>query len=132
MMVLLACALVLVGGASLARADDTVYYTVSGKVLDKSSGGPISGAQVTIGTKTMVSDDAGFYRMDLLPGDYAIEVSASGYSKYTGNISLYSNKTVDFQLKKVPATGFCDVIWLALAMPLAGIALAGWRRHGPS
>ncbi len=128
----LAGAFLAVTAMSTARADDTIYYTVSGKVLAKSTGNPVSGAQVTIGTKTMVSDDAGFYRMDLLPGDYAIEVSAPGYSKYVGNISLYSNMSRDFELKTAPAPGPCDVVWMALAMPLATIALAGWRKRASS
>jgi opacity protein-like surface antigen len=122
-----ACAVVLIGILPVAPAEDTVYYTISGKVLEAGTGKAVSGAQVTVGTKTMVSDDSGFFRLDMLAGDYTIGVTADGYWNYSGNITLSGNITKDLELKKKPDTGACGVIWMALAIPLSAVAVAGWR-----
>jgi len=123
-----ACAFVLLGALPAALAEDTVFYSISGKVLEAGTGKAISGAQVTVGTKTMVSDDAGFFKLDLLPGNYSVEVTADGYWKFSGNLSLEGNLSRDFELKKKPDTGACGVIWMALGIPVVAIALAGWYR----
>jgi hypothetical protein len=122
-----ACAFVLLGALPAAQAEDIVYYSVSGKVLEAGTQKAISGAQVTVGTKTMVSDDLGFFKLDLLPGEYTVEVTADGYWKYSGNITLSGNLSKDFELKKMPDTSTCGVIWMALAIPLVAVAAAGWR-----
>jgi len=77
------------------------YYTVSGKVVDSGSKEAIKGASVKIGARTVVTDDAGKYSMELSEAEYDVEVSASGYSPYKGKISISgANITQDFQLKK--------------------------------
>ena len=120
-------AFLLLGTLPVAQAEDTVYYSISGKVLEAGTQKAISGAQVTVGTKTMVSDDAGFFKLDLLPGEYTVEVTADGFWKYSGNLSLSGNLTRDFELKKKPDTSACGVIWMALGIPLMAVAAAGWR-----
>lgn len=124
---LAACAVLLAGTLPVSRAEDDVYYSLSGKVLEAASDKVIAGAQVTVGTKTMVSDDAGFFKLDLLPGNYTFEVTADGYWKYSGNLTISGNLTRDFELKKKPDSSACGVIWMALAVPLLGVAAAGWR-----
>ncbi len=123
----MACAFALMMTLPAASAEDTVYYSISGKVLEAGNGKAISGAQVTVGTKTMVSDDAGFFKLDMLPGDHTVTVTADGYWKYAGNITLSGNITKDIELKKKPDTGACGVIWMALGVPLSAVAVAGWR-----
>jgi hypothetical protein len=122
-----ACAFALLGALPAALAEDTTYYSISGKVLEAGTGKAISGAQVTVGTKTMVSDDSGFFKLDMPPGEYTVGVTADGFWKYSGNITLSENITKDFELKKKPDTSTCGVIWMALAIPLMAIAAAGWR-----
>jgi hypothetical protein len=123
-----ACAFLVLCALSAATAED-VYYSISGKVTDAGSGKAVPGAQVTVGTKTMVSDDAGFFKLDMPPGNYTVELSAIGYWKYTGNVSLTENLTRDFELKKKPDTSTCGTIWAVLAIPLAAVALVGMRRR---
>ena len=122
-----ACAFALIVTLPAASAEDAVYYSISGKVLEAGTGKAVSGAQVTAGTKTMVSDDAGFFKLDMLQGDYTVTVTADGYWKYSGNIALSGNITKDIELKKKPDTGACGVVWMALGVPLSAVALAGWR-----
>ncbi len=123
-----ACALVLLCALPAATAGD-VYYSVSGKVLESGTGKVISGAQVTVGTKTMVSDDAGFFKLDMPPGNYTVTVTADGYWNYTTTLSLSENLSRDFQLKKRPDATACGAIWAALGIPLAAVALVGMRRR---
>lgn len=122
-----ACAVVLMGTLPVALAEDAVYYSISGKVLEAGTGKAVSGAQVTVGTKTMVSDDSGFFKLDMLPGDYTVGVTADGYWNYSGNITLSGNITKDFELKKKPDTTACGAIWMFLTVPLVAAAASGRR-----
>lgn len=126
--VLAAAALVLLTLPPLSSADDQ-YVSFSGKVLESGTGKAISGAQVTVGTKTMVSDDSGFFKLDMPPGNYTVAVTADGYWNYTGNITLSENVTRDIELKKRADIAACGVIWAALGIPVAAVAMAGRRRR---
>lgn len=123
-----ACALLVLCMLPAAPAED-VYFSLSGKVLESGTGKAISGAQVTVGTKTMVSDDAGFFKLDMPPGNYTVEITADGYWKYSGNVSIAENLTRDFQLKKRPDATACSAIWALSGIPLSAVALAGIRRR---
>jgi len=124
-----ACALAALGLLPFAQAEDTGYHSISGKVLESGTTKVISGAQVTVGTKTMVSDDAGFFKLDMPPGNYTVEVSADGYWKYSGNLSVSGNITRDFELKKKPDTTACGAIWAVVGIPIAAVAFIGMRRR---
>jgi len=126
---ILAFAFLLLAACGSAQAEDTVYYSISGKVLESGTTKVISGAQVTVGTKTMVSDDAGFFKLDMPPGNYTVGVSADGYWKYSGNLSLSGNITRDFELKKKPDATACGAIWVVVGIPIAAVALIGMRRR---
>ena len=126
---LLAFTVLLLAACGTARSDDAAYYSISGKVLVAGTQTAVSGAQVTVGTKTMVSDDSGFFKLDMPPGNYTVEVSADGYWKYTGNVSVTDNLTRDFELKKKPDATACGTIWAVLVIPLAAVALVGMRRR---
>ena len=125
-----ACALLLLCVLPAAPAED-VYYSFQGKVLESGTGKAISGAQVTVGTKTMVSDDAGFFKLDMPPGNYTVGITADGYWNYSGNVFIAENLTRDFQLKKRPDTTACSAIWALSGIPLSAVALAGLRRREP-
>jgi len=86
---------------SVAEPASPVYYWLSGKVLDSSSKEAVKGANVKAGSKTTVTDSAGAYRVELLEGEYEVEVSANGYTAYTGRVSVRGgNVTQNFELKK--------------------------------
>ena len=123
-----ACALVMLCALPAAAAGDD-YYSLSGKVLESGTGKAILGAQVTVGTKTMVSDDAGFFKLDMPPGNYTVAITADGYWNYSGNVSLFENITRDFQLKKKPDAAACSAIWVLAGVPLSSVGLAGARRR---
>ena len=126
---LLAVTFLLLAAFGTAQAEDTGYHSISGKVLESGTTKVISGAQVTVGTKTMVSDDAGFFKLDMPPGNYTVEVSADGYWKYSGNLSVSGNITRDFELKKKPDTTACGAIWAVIGIPVAAVAFIGMSRR---
>jgi uncharacterized membrane protein len=99
-------------------------------VLEAGTGAAISGAQVTVGTKTVVSDDAGFFKLDLPPGNYTVTVTADGHWDYNGSISLSDNLTRDLELKKRPDATACGAIWAVAGIPLAVVALVVLRGRG--
>jgi hypothetical protein len=124
-----ACALLLLCVLPAAPAED-VYFSLQGRVLESGTGKAISGAQVTVGTKSMVSDDAGFFKLDMPPGNYTVQVTADGYWNFSGNVSLFENTTRDFQLKKRPDATACSAIWALAGIPAAAVGAAGLRRRG--
>ena len=55
---------------------------LSGNVTDRATGKPIVGAVVKVGNSTTTTSRVGSYRfLNLKPGQYPMQVTASGYSK---------------------------------------------------
>ena len=73
--------------------------TLSGKVMDKDTKLPISGAYISIKNtkKKTVSDKTGNYQIDIPSnGTYIVEVSFVGYKRVRQVIVLNGNITKDF------------------------------------
>lgn len=83
--------------------------TISGNVINSSTGSPISGARVTDSVRTAYTDNAGNYALPNVPqGNYTIAVTASGYSGASRIVSVTagSTTTADFALAPgAPGTG---------------------------
>ncbi len=90
--------------------------TVSGTVTDGIT--PLAGAIITIGDLNVVSDAAGFYSVQLLPGNYTLTCSLTGYQSVTvENIAVFSDLTtnVDFVLNPVANHDFTaspELVWM--------------------
>ena len=52
---------------------------VTGRVVDAVSGRAVAGVQVTIGSRTIVTDGDGRFRLDVAAGHWEINVQARGY-----------------------------------------------------
>jgi ABC-type Fe3+ transport system substrate-binding protein len=80
--------------------------TVKGAVLD-SSGNPIQGATVKIGSLSATTNAQGTYSFELDKGDYVIEASKDGYSQGVKTVSVteYKDYDADFSLKVVSSGG---------------------------
>src|SRR2546425_247727 len=84
LVVVVCAAAVLVGGTRRACAEDQPAAataetgTVSGKVIDKSTGDPIieAGVEVVDKGKKVVTDIDGNYKVDLPPGTYQLRIFA--------------------------------------------------------
>ncbi len=84
-------------------------YRLSGRVLDSTSGLGISGASVSAGGASSVTDASGAYSIALRYGTYVASVLSSGYASISSNVSLYSNVTCDFALDRLPSSAHGDV-----------------------
>jgi hypothetical protein len=68
--------------------------TVSGKVTDKLSGQPISGATVSAGTIETKTDDDGNFKLEIPAGEYNLRFVAKGFSDIlTAQITITANRT---------------------------------------
>lgn len=64
--------------------------SVVGFITDK-AGTPIVGAQVQVGSYTAATDANGYYIVqNVTPGSYAVTISASGYIKHLGSVTVTS------------------------------------------
>jgi hypothetical protein len=92
--------------ATLAQLGCLQEGTLSGQVTETSSGTPISGAWIQATgddsqTWSVVTEVDGSYQMRLPPGNYALQVSATGYRPVTASgieMVNHANSLVDFSL----------------------------------
>lgn len=75
-------------------------YTISGNVLDQSSGEPLIGATVMVaGTPYgVVTNNYGYYSLELAQGEYTVQVSYLGFELHTQTVRLNENQRLDFKL----------------------------------
>jgi outer membrane receptor for ferrienterochelin and colicin len=82
---------------------------LSGKVTDAATGESLMQAAVWVKpiNKGAVTDFDGVFTIDLLPGNYEIEISFLGYESHKQTIELTKNLTINFRLneKSVPVSG---------------------------
>lgn len=78
-------------------------YTLNGIVKSAVSGETLIGASVKVSGSTQLATSSnayGFYSLSLPNGNYKIEVSYIGYSTYTNQIVITSDKTENFNLEE--------------------------------
>ena len=69
--------------------------TVEGTVLDP-NGDPLPGVQVTIATRTAITDEEGRFTVDVVPGDHELVASLQGFTLVRRNVTVTaSGLTVD-------------------------------------
>ena len=107
-----------------AAAQEQTYFYISGHVLDREKGTAVAGAIISLGTKTVVSFDDGYYNMSLPEGIFAVNITSAVHKTYTGVVNLTGNMTVDFELEKRAVASTCPVTGVVTAVPLAALGLA--------
>ncbi|PVX52326.1 outer membrane receptor protein involved in Fe transport [Balneicella halophila] len=85
--------------SSISFAQEKV--TLSGVVTDQNSGEKILGANVFVLNNDLgtVTNDYGYYSLDLKPGKYEIEISYIGYETQVVEIEIKDKKRLDFELR---------------------------------
>ncbi len=100
----------------------TSKTTVSGQVVDISSGRGISGATVTLGSLTAVSDSSGAFNFSVVPGSYSVSAVAPGYfqeaSTFTATLGAAANVKV-----QLPTGGLISGTASANGSPLANATI---------
>jgi hypothetical protein len=104
------------------------YYIVSGKVIDKTTKGPLSGASVFAQNTTFgeASDAQGNFRIKLPNGGYSLVVSFTGYETENIRISNTSlgNDSVVFELS--PKEKALEEVSVAISSEVKN----GWEKYG--
>ncbi len=79
--------------------------TVSGKVTDSSTGGNISGATVSVSTtvSATTATDGTYSLRNLAPGAYTATVTRTGYTTWTGPVSVTAGSVTTLNVALVPA-----------------------------
>ncbi len=104
-------------GSSNAFAQATASGTIQGTVTDKSQA-VVQGAQVTAKskatetTRTTTTNDAGYYRFELLPvGTYTVTITKAGFASLSETIEILIGQmtTVNAELKLGAATEVIEV-----------------------
>ncbi|GAI76693.1 unnamed protein product, partial [marine sediment metagenome] len=81
------------------------YGQISGTVTDADNGGPISGAQVSDGTRSATTYSTGSYTISDVPqGSYTVTASASDYQSSSKTVTVEADEasTANFSLTPVP------------------------------
>jgi hypothetical protein len=83
-------------------------FSLSGLVIDASTGSPVNGATVTVidgpnAAKSASTDGAGRYQIaNLQPGGFTARARAQYYNEFSKPMTLTSNGTLDFSLAPIP------------------------------
>ena len=75
--------------ASAAAAD-----TLHGTVVDKSTGAPVAGAIVTVGSELVASDDTGHFDVTLPAGKYVVEITAPWLKGTRQRVALHGEASL--------------------------------------
>jgi TonB-linked SusC/RagA family outer membrane protein len=97
--------------AAPVRAQDG--GTVTGRVVDGSTGAPVLSAQVQIvgtGRGGATADDGRFRIANVRPGTYQVRVLRIGYTASTQNITLGSTQTINLEYSLTPAAVTLDEV----------------------
>jgi TonB dependent receptor/CarboxypepD_reg-like domain/TonB-dependent Receptor Plug Domain len=75
--------------------------TIRGVVKEKSTSETLIGSSIVLGAgKVAVSNDFGFYSLQVNEGKYTITVSSFGYKSFSREINLSEDLTIDFELEE--------------------------------
>lgn len=82
--------------------------SISGQVMDLSTGAPVAGASVTVGSASTTTDSNGFYSLRDIPVlEFTLQVNASGYLFTNKDISLteHSQLSLNINIRKADLGG---------------------------
>jgi hypothetical protein len=79
----------------------TPRSNIAGNLTDASTGCPIAGIRVSVGTKSAITDDNGtFLIKNIIPGEVNINAIADGYEPYSsGELTLISGETLNHNIQ---------------------------------
>ncbi|HEY6738609.1 MAG TPA: carboxypeptidase regulatory-like domain-containing protein [Actinopolymorphaceae bacterium] len=102
--------------------------TLEGTVTSAGDGSPVGNAEVKItgpGNRTLTTNADGTYAALLSVGDYTIEVSAFGYTTWTGDVTVTEGQTATRDVALEPTEGYAvlGVVEDARGNPLEGVTV---------
>ncbi len=96
------------GAITLSEKLDLPSTSISGQVLNMSTGSPVAGASVAVGSISATTDSNGFYSLnDISLLEFTVQVNASGYIFTNKDISLteHSQLALNITIRKADLGG---------------------------
>ncbi|HEY1304536.1 MAG TPA: TonB-dependent receptor [Vicinamibacterales bacterium] len=90
---------------------------VTGRVVDAVSGGAVADAKVAIGSRTIITDAEGRFRLDVSAGRLEIDVQAREYLPRTIVVDASSQGVMPIEIQLVPRRGFETHVEVAAPEP---------------
>ncbi|GAB4276342.1 MAG: hypothetical protein Kow0056_06670 [Coriobacteriia bacterium] len=76
---------------------------VAGVVTDADTGAPVSGAAVSVGAYSAMTDSSGAYSIGGIPeGDHGVTITKAGYESWTGSVSVVGEQTTTLNVTLTP------------------------------
>ena len=86
---------VILEGSIDQTTDQTTYYIVTGQVtIGDDVGLPISGAVVTVGSYSAITDEEGEYELSVPAGTYSYGITATGFVTASGSVVVDGDTTL--------------------------------------
>jgi len=79
--------------------------TLTGNISNASNSRPLSGARISCGGASAVSNGAGNYTMQVDPGNYSASVTANGYNGAQRNVAIATDQTTTANFALIPGGG---------------------------
>jgi hypothetical protein len=92
-------------------------FTVTGRAVDAVSGQAVSGVEMTIGSRTVVTDAQGRFRFDVPAGHWEIEVKARDYAPRTIVFEAGSPGVAPIEIELIPREGFRERLEVTAPAP---------------
>ena len=99
----------------------TIAHTILGTVIDSELKNPIAYATVIIKNDTGEFVDGtttnydGYYKMDIVQGNYEIEVSFMGFKTYTDSLTISTNGATNLKIELKTNETFLDEVVVVTA-----------------
>jgi hypothetical protein len=111
------CLSALLGFGVPAGAGQSI--TVSGRAVDAVTGRVVPGAQVTIGSRTAVTDAEGRFHLEVDPGGWEIQVTARDYASRTLAFEAGPQGVAPIEIELIPKDGFQERLEVTAPAPKA-------------
>ena len=112
------CISVVVGSGVRTVAGQSI--AVTGRVEDAVSGHAVTGAQLAIGSRTVLTDADGQFQFDVAAGRWDIEVTARDYLPRTIAIEARSEGVAPIEIQLIPRKGFQERLEVTAPAPQSG------------
>jgi hypothetical protein len=110
-----------------------ISSSISGQVRRADNQQPIEGAVITAGINSTASNAQGYYTLSILPGVYAVAVSAPGYLPYSiAGVTVANGQNTPLDVNLAPLSSVYGIILgTNPAIPVSGaaITLLGINNH---
>ena len=91
--------------AGLADGPNARAGTIRGRIVAAGTGAPVASAQVQLGTRGALTNDAGVFTFtNVVAGAYTVQVRMIGFERYSRPVTVADGQTADLTIELACAT----------------------------